>query len=71
MSESHDANFYDMGLHVECMTRDWHNFLNVAWQTLDVRKARQKVMKIEIVYNTTYKTHIKNVRIIDHENNLD
>ena len=46
------------GLHVECMARDWHDFLNVAWQTVGVRKAHKMVMKIEIVYNTTYKTHI-------------
>ena len=26
-------------------------------------------MKIEIVLNTTYKTHIKNVHIFDHEKN--
>ena len=51
------------------MARDWHDFLNVAWQTVDVRKACKMVMKIESVYNTTYNTHIKNFRTFDHEKN--
>ena len=53
------------------MARDLHDFLNVAWQTVDVRKACKIVMKSEIVSNTTYKTHIKNFRIFDNEKNLD
>ena len=56
---------------MECRARDLHNFFNVAWQTADIRKARKIVMKSEIVFNTTYKTHIKNVRIFDHDKNLD
>ena len=51
------------------MARDWHDFFNVAWQTVDVRKACKMVVKIEIVSNTTYNTHIKNFRIFDHEKN--
>ena len=58
-------------VHVECRARDLYLSFNVTWQTVDVRKARQIVMKSEIVLNTTYKTHIKNVRIVDHENILD
>ena len=54
-------------MHVECRARDLHDFFNVTWQTVDVNKARNIVMKSEIVFNTTYKTHIKNVRIFDHE----
>ena len=49
------------------MALDWHDFLNVAWRTVDARKARKMVMKIEIVYSTTYKTLIKNFRTFDHE----
>ena len=49
------------------MTRDWHDFFNVALQIEDVRKAHKMVMKSEIVYNTTYKTLIKNFRIFDYE----
>ena len=30
---------------MECWARDWHDFLNVAWQTVDVRKARKMGMK--------------------------
>ena len=30
------------------MARDLHDFLNIAWQTVDVRKAHKMVMKIEI-----------------------
>ena len=56
---------------MECRARDLHDFFNVAWQTVDVRKARKIVMKREIVFNTTYKTHIKNVLIFDHEKHLD
>ena len=54
---------------MECRARDWHDFLNVAWQTLNVRKAHTMVMKGETVCfdHTTYKTHIKNVCIFDHE----
>ena len=56
---------------VECRAHDLHDFFNVTWQTVDVRKACKTVMKSEIVLNTNYKTHIKNVRIFDHEKNLD
>ena len=56
---------------MECRARDLHDFVNVASQTVDVRKARKIVMKSDIVINTTYKTHIKNFRIFDHEKNLD
>ena len=56
---------------MECRARDLHDFLNVAWQTVDVRVARKTVTKSEIESNTTYKTHIKNFRIFDHETNLD
>ena len=56
---------------MECRARDLHDFFDVAWQTVDVRKARKIVMKSEIVSNTTFKTHIKNVRIFDHEKHLD
>ena len=54
---------------MECRARDLHDFFNVAWQTVDVRKARKIVMKSDIVLNTAYKTHIKNGRIFDHEKN--
>ena len=56
---------------MECRARDLHDFFNVAWPTVDERKARKIVMISDIVLNTTYKTHIKNVRIYDHEKNLD
>ena len=56
---------------MECRARDLNDFFNVACQTVDVRKARKIVMKSKIVSNTTYKTHIKNVRIFDHEKSLD
>ena len=71
MYESANANFDDMGLHVECRACDLHDFFNVTWQTVDVRKAHKIVMKSKIVLNTTYKTHIKNVSLFDHEKNLD
>ena len=57
--------------HVECKARDSHDFFNVAWKTVDVRKARKIVMKSDIVESTTYKKHIKNVRILYHDKNLD
>ena len=44
---------------------------NVTWQTVGVRKSHKIVMESEIVLNMTYKTHIKNVRIFDHEKILD
>ena len=44
---------------MECRTRDLHDFFDVARQTVDARKARCVII--------TYKTHIKNVRIFDHE----
>ena len=56
---------------MECRARDLHDFLNVAWPTVDVRVARKTVTKSEIESNTTYKAHIKNFRIFDHETNLD
>ena len=52
---------------MECRARDLYVSFNVTLQTVDVRKARKIVMKSEIVLNTTYKTHIKHVRIFDHE----
>ena len=58
-------------VHVECRARDLHDSFNVMWQTVDVRKALKIVMKSEIVLNTTFKTHIKNMRIFDNEKNLD
>ena len=70
MYESVDAIFDDV-VHAECRARDLHDFLNVAWQTVDARKACKIVMKSEIVLNTTYKTHIEKVRIFDHEKHLD
>ena len=57
--------------HVECRAHDLHDFLNVAWKTVGVRKARKIVMKSEIVSNTTYKTHIKTFRMFDLEKKLD
>ena len=54
-------------LHVACRARDLHEFLNVAWQPVDVRKARKIVMKSKIVSNTTFKTYMKDFRIFDHE----
>ena len=56
---------------MECRAHDLHNFFKVAWQTADVRKAHKIVMKSEIVFNTTYKSHIINVGIFDHEKKLD
>ena len=35
------------GNHVEC-THDWHDFLNVAWQPVDVRKMCKTVMKVKL-----------------------
>ena len=71
MYESVNANIDDMGCNVECRARDLYVSFNVTWQTVDVRKARKIVMKSEIVLNTTYKTHIENVRLFDHEKKLD
>ena len=56
---------------MECRARDLHGFFNVASQAVDVRKSRKIVMERKVVSNTTYKTHIKNVRILDHEKTLD
>ena len=67
MYESVNVSFEDIG----CTWNVGHDFFNVAWQTVDVRKTGKIVMKSEIVSNTTYKTHIKNIRIFDHEKNLD
>ena len=39
-------------LHVECWARDQHDFLNVAWQTVDKRKVCNLVMKSESVFKT-------------------
>ena len=52
---------------MECRARDLHVFFNVTRRYVDVRKAHKMVMKSKIVLNMTYKTHIKNVRIFDHE----
>ena len=54
---------------MECRARDLQDFFNVAWQMVDVRKARKTVMKSDIGSNTTYRTHIKNVSIFNHEKN--
>ena len=56
---------------MECRARDLYVSFDATWQTVDVREARKIVTKSEIVLNTTYKTHIKNVRIFDHEKILD
>ena len=71
MYESVDANFDDMGMHMECRARDLHDFFNVGWQTVGVRKEHKIVMKSDFVWDTAYKTHIKDVHIFYHENNLD
>ena len=55
---------------MECRERDWHEFLNVSLQTVDVRKARKMVMKSEIMQNTTNKTHINSFRVVDHEKKI-
>ena len=52
---------------MECRAHDLYDFFNVTRRTVDVRKAGKMVMKSKIVFNMTYKTHIKNVRIFDHE----
>ena len=54
-------------MHVECRARDLHDFFNVASQAVDVRKSIKIIIESKIVSKTTYKTHIKNVRILDHE----
>ena len=36
-------------MHVACRARDLHDFFNVAWQAVDVKKARKIVMISEIV----------------------
>ena len=63
------SEFRCHGVNMGRRARDLHDFLNVAWQTVDVRKARKIVMKSEIVLNTTYRKRIKNVRIFDQEKN--
>ena len=55
MYESVDANFDDMEMHVECRALDLHDFFNVGWQTVGVRKEHKIVMKSD----TAYKTHNK------------
>ena len=65
--KSVNANFEDMG----CTWNVGHDFFNVAWQTVDVRKTGKIVMKSEIVSNTTYKTHTNKIRIFDHEKKSD
>ena len=67
MYESANAKFDDMGCTWNAGHVILHDFFNVTWQTVDVRKARKIVMKREIVLNTIYKTHVKNVCIFDHE----
>ena len=57
------------GVRVECRACDLHDFFNVTWQTVDIRKARKIVMKNAIVLNTTYEKHIKNVCIFYQEKN--
>ena len=71
MYESVNAIFDDMG----CTWNAWHVICMISstshGKSCTSEKTRKIVMKNEIVLNTTYKTHIKNVRIFDHENNLD
>ena len=37
------------GVHMECRARDLHDFVNVTWKPVEVRKARKNVMNSEIV----------------------
>ena len=48
----------DEVLHVKCWARDQHDFLYVAWQTVDERKVRKMVMKSESV-SKTFLDHAK------------
>ena len=71
MNESVHANFDDMGCmwnagHVIC--RIFSTSRGKRWTSL---KTAKTVMKGDIGSNTTYKTHIKNFRIFDHEKILD
>ena len=34
---------------MECRARDFYDFFNVTWQTVDVRKAHKIVMKSDVV----------------------
>ena len=52
---------------MECCARDLNYYFNAAWQVVDVRKARKKVMKSGIVQNTTYNSIIKIFCIFDNE----
>ena len=52
---------------MECRARDLYDFVNVAWQPVDIRKARKSAMNSEIALNMTYKTHIRIFRIFVHE----
>ena len=36
-------------LHMECWAPDWHDFLNVTWQTVEVRKVPKMVIESELV----------------------
>ena len=55
--ESENVNFDDK--QVECWTRDWHDFLNLACQRVEVIKARKMVVKSVKLQHTTLKTPVK------------
>ena len=42
------ANLDDMGCTWNARARDWHDFLNIARQTVDVRKVRKMVIKSKL-----------------------
>ena len=70
MYESVNINFDDIGCtwnagHVFCM------IFSTCVANRGRKKSAQIAMESDIVLNTTYKIHIKNVRIFDHEKNLD
>ena len=57
---------------MECRARDFYDFFNVKWQTVDVIKAHKIVMKSDIVYKTTYKNEYqKRSHFISRKKNLD
>ena len=63
MYESDNANFDDMG----CTWNAGHVIGMLFKHRVANRGRKKMVMASEIVHNTTYKTHIKNVRISGHE----
>ena len=44
---------------MECWTRDWHEFLNVAWQPVDVIKVCKMVMKVKLSKSLPMKRILK------------